>query len=160
MYVRLCFLLSSVCYTFDPKLNRFFPLSGSRRRQAQMVASVQNSETARNNTTPIEKASNAAFATDTDAPPSPPTVTPPIRTRTTTSFSQRRSQTSMRNSHRHMLRSLRERLFSCFPDTATRAACLPSRLGARSTRCRRVRIRIRIRWIPPQVLLPVLQERM
>ena len=38
-----------------------------------------------------------------------------------------------------MQRSLREQLFSCFPDTATRAACLPSRLGARSTRRRRVK---------------------
>jgi hypothetical protein len=63
-----------------------------------------------------------------------------IRTRTTTSFSQR-SQTSMRNSQRYMLRSLRGQLFSCFPGTAIRAICLPSPLGARSTRRRRVRIR-------------------
>lgn len=88
----------------------------------------------------------------------------PIRMRTTTSFSQR-SRTSMSNSQSYMPRSLRERLFSCFPDTAIRAVCLPSPLGAPSTKHRRtrIRIRIRIRAIPPWlalVLVPVLQERM
>jgi hypothetical protein len=45
----------------------------------------------------------------------------------------------MRNSQRYMRRCLRERRFSFFWDTAIRAACLCSPLGARSTR--RVRIR-------------------
>ncbi len=53
------------------------------------------------------------------------------------------SPTSMRNSRRYMPRSLLERLFSCFPDTVTRAACLRSLHGGRSIR--RVRTRTRTR---------------
>jgi RNA exonuclease 1 len=60
------------------KLTRSFPLPGvTPKTGADGGVGSENPETTRNNTTPIDKASHTAVATDTDTPPSPPTATSP-----------------------------------------------------------------------------------
>lgn len=74
-------LLSHSLYpitTFDPKLTRSFPLSGvTPKTGVDGGVGPEISETARDNTTSREKANQTAVAIDADAPPSPPTATPP-----------------------------------------------------------------------------------